>query len=77
MRGWLGAPPSGQELAVLQLVAQGLSNKLIAHHLGVTEKTVKAHVTHLLEKAGAQNRVELVRCALKARLVPADEDTAR
>lgn len=73
MRGWLGPPPSAQELAVLRLLALGLANKAIGHRLGVTEKTVKAHVTHLLERAGAQNRVELVRCALAAKLIPADD----
>ncbi|MBI2772963.1 MAG: response regulator transcription factor [Chloroflexi bacterium] len=50
MHGRVGGPPTAQELAVLRLLVLGLANKLIAHQLGVTEQTVKAHVTVLLRK---------------------------
>jgi len=58
------APPSGQMLSqrqrqVLGLLAVGNSNKEIALELGLTERTVKAHVAGLLRKIGAPNRIAL------------------
>jgi DNA-binding NarL/FixJ family response regulator len=48
---------------VLAFVADGLPNKLIAHVLGVTEQTVKRHVSALLLLFNAPNRAGLVRRA--------------
>ena len=45
----------------VSLVAQGLSNKHIAHQLGITEGTVKIHVHNILQKLGVRNRTELTR----------------
>jgi DNA-binding NarL/FixJ family response regulator len=53
-------PPTPRELEVLQLLAEGLSNKAIAHQLGISEHTVKFHVNALLGKLGAQSRTEAV-----------------
>ncbi|TOM58008.1 two-component system response regulator NarL, partial [Vibrio parahaemolyticus] len=39
-----------RETRILNLIAQGLSNKLIANKLQITESTVKVHVKHLLKK---------------------------
>ena len=49
--------PREQEAAVL--LARGASNKEIARHLGITERTVKAHVGAMLEKLGARDRLQL------------------
>lgn len=70
MHGWLGRPPSPQELAVLRLLVLGLANKAIAHRLDIGEQTVKAHITHLLRKLGAHNRAELAVRAVARGLVP-------
>lgn len=43
---------------VLQLIAQGLSNKRIAHALSISEGTVKMHVTSILRVTGASNRAQ-------------------
>ncbi|MEJ6472704.1 response regulator transcription factor [Pseudoalteromonas piscicida] len=43
---------------VLSLIAQGLSNKQIASHLGIAEKTVKVHVSAIFEKLNVNNRTQ-------------------
>lgn len=59
------APPPGprldltdREREILELIAQGKSNKLIARDLDITEGTVKVHVKHLLKKLNLHSRVE-------------------
>ncbi len=49
-----------RERAVLDLVVVGLLNKEIAGKLGITERTVKFHRSHLMAKLGARSAVELV-----------------
>ncbi|WP_114948152.1 response regulator [Microvirga calopogonii] len=51
---------SDQEKRTLRLVASGLSNREVSHQLNVQEKTVKYHVTNILRKLKARNRVEAV-----------------
>ncbi|QIG46066.1 response regulator transcription factor [Nocardioides anomalus] len=47
---------SPREREVLELVAQGLANKQIARRLGITERTVKAHVGSLFRRIGVADR---------------------
>jgi len=49
---------TGRERQVLALVAQGRSNREIARELGVSEKTVKTHVSSVLAKLGVQDRTQ-------------------
>ncbi|MDD5370730.1 MAG: response regulator transcription factor [Anaerolineaceae bacterium] len=51
---------SDRELEVLRLVATGASNKEIADHLVIAEGTVKNHLTNILGKIGAQDRLQAV-----------------
>ena len=51
---------SERQVAVLQQLGQGLSNKQIAHVLGVAEPTVKMHISALLRLLGVQNRVQIL-----------------
>ena len=53
-----------REQEILELVAQGLSNKIIASQLGISEGTVKVHVKHLLKKLDLHSRVEAAVWAL-------------
>lgn len=55
-----GPWPTARQLEVLALVAQGQPNKRIASELGIAERTVKLHVTALLETLGARNRTHLL-----------------
>ncbi|MBY5465303.1 response regulator [Rhizobium leguminosarum] len=47
-----------RETEVIELVAEGLSNKHIARRLNLQEKTIKHHMTEILSKIGASNRTE-------------------
>ena len=49
---------SGRELDVLRCVAKGLPNKLIARNLGISEKTVKAHLTRIFQQLGVTDRTQ-------------------
>ena len=62
-------PLTSREQEVLQAMAQGLSNKLIARQLDITEHTVKFHVNAILGKLGAQSRTEAVVRATRAGLI--------
>src|SRR5215213_3746016 len=48
-----------RELDVLVLLADGLPNKVIGHRLGIAEKTVKAHVTHIFHAIGVTDRTQV------------------
>ena len=52
-----------KELAVLKYLTQGLANKVIAYELSISETTVKSHVSSILKKLGASNRVKVVASA--------------
>ena len=56
-----------QEQRILDLLAEGLSNRAIGARLGVAEKTVKNHVSSLLAKLGASNRTEAALIGARAR----------
>lgn len=49
---------TSRELQVIQMVAEGMSNKMIGNKLGIAESTVKVHVKHILNKTGLRSRVE-------------------
>ena len=69
-----------QQFRVLSMLCSGQSNKRIALQLEVSEATVKAHMTAVLEKMGAENRTQAVliaqRLALHQFTPPAPEDEA-
>ena len=60
---------SPRELGVLALLAQGYANKRLAVELGISEHTVKFHVSSVLAKLGAESRTEAVTLAARRGLV--------
>ncbi|MGZ4341368.1 MAG: response regulator [Solirubrobacteraceae bacterium] len=58
-----------RERDVLELIARGQSNKRIALELGISEKTVKTHVGHLLAKLGVSDRTQAALMAIEEGLV--------
>lgn len=58
-------PLSNRELEILQIVAKGQSNKEIAHHLGLSENTIKNHIKSILVKLDANDRTHAVSEGLK------------
>jgi two-component system nitrate/nitrite response regulator NarL len=58
-----------REVEVLQLLADGLTNKAIGQQLGISDHTVKFHVNAILGKLGAQSRTEAVVRATKLGLI--------
>jgi DNA-binding NarL/FixJ family response regulator len=58
-----------REVQVLQLLADGLTNKAIGHKLGISDHTVKFHVNAILGKLGAQSRTDAVVRATKLGLI--------
>lgn len=63
----LGITP--RELQVLELIAEGLSNKEIAARVFVSENTVKTHSSRVFDKLGARRRTQAVQLAQQWRLI--------
>jgi DNA-binding CsgD family transcriptional regulator len=59
-----------RELEILELIAQGMSNREIAGKLFVSENTVKTHSSRLFDKLGAKRRTQAVQIGKTARLIP-------
>ncbi len=56
---------SGRETEVLRMIGEGLANKEIAWRLGISEHTVKFHVSAVLAKLGAGTRAEAIRVGIR------------
>jgi NarL family two-component system response regulator LiaR len=64
----LGVTP--RELEILELIAQGLSNREIAEKLFVSENTVKTHSSRVFDKLGAKRRTQAVQLGKELGLLP-------
>jgi DNA-binding NarL/FixJ family response regulator len=58
-----------REIQVLQRLAAGLANKQVASELGVSEDTVKGHVSSVMEKLGASNRTHAVALGIERGII--------
>lgn len=63
------APLTSREREILELMADGAHNRIIAARLGISRHTVKFHVTSILTKLGAESRTEAVSLALRGGLL--------
>ncbi|MFJ2031742.1 LuxR C-terminal-related transcriptional regulator [Streptosporangium sp. NPDC087985] len=70
-------PLSAREMEVLRLTADAYSNSQIATRLGITEATVKRHLSNIYAKLGAVSRVDSVRKAMASRLINPVIDSGR
>src|SRR5579859_1624921 len=68
------APLSAREREVLQLVAEGASNRQIADRLVISLKTVEAHKEHIVRKLGLRGTAELVHYAIRTGLITVETD---
>jgi NarL family two-component system response regulator YdfI len=66
---WIEEPLTPREIEVLELLAEGRSNKSIAERLGISDQTVKFHLASIFGKLGASTRTEAVRLALRRGLI--------
>ncbi|MCK4724671.1 MAG: response regulator transcription factor, partial [Anaerolineales bacterium] len=75
--GRMRAPAEEQltkrELEVLQLVAEGASNKDIASRLHISQATVKSHLIHIFGKLGVSDRTAAVTVAIKRGILSLDQ----
>ncbi|MGC9333868.1 MAG: response regulator transcription factor, partial [Anaerolineae bacterium] len=55
-----------REMEVLHLVAQGQTNHQVAHELGLSVRTIEAHLTHIYNKLGVGSRTEAALLAQRA-----------
>ena len=56
---------TAREVEVLRLVASGLTNTHIADELGLSEKTIAHHLTHIFNKTGSENRAAATAFAIR------------
>ncbi len=62
-------PLTAREEQIVRLLAEGLSNKEIGARLGIAEKTVRVHMTHILDKLGVTDRTQLLITAVQRGII--------
>lgn len=62
-----------REIEVLRLVAHGMSNKEIAHHLGISPETSRTHVNRIISKLHVASRVQATLYALRSGIADLDQ----
>ncbi len=62
-------PLSDREIEIVKLLSEGLTTKQIGEELCISPRTVESHKNNILEKLGLQNTIELVKYAIKNKIV--------
>ena len=73
----VAAPLTHREIQILSYIANGSTNKQVANMLGISEQTIKNHVSAILRKLNANDRAHAVALAVYNQWVSVDEKTAR
>jgi DNA-binding NarL/FixJ family response regulator len=75
------APPvtmlTRRELQIVAAIAEGASNKDIGQQFNLSEQTIKNHLSHIFDKVGVSNRLELALYAMHHRLLEQDDSNGR
>lgn len=61
---------TNRELQIIREIENGCTNREIAHHLEISEETVKRHLSNIYDKLGVSNRLELALFSMHHRLLP-------
>ena len=69
----VAAPLTHREIQILSCIANGSTNKHVAHRLGISEQTIKNHVSAILRKLNANDRAHAVALAIHNQWVTVDE----
>jgi DNA-binding NarL/FixJ family response regulator len=64
---------TAREREVLALLGTGMANKVIARRLGISEATVKAHLTRIFRQIGVTDRTQAAIWAREHRVAPSDD----
>ena len=69
----MAAPLTHREIQILSYIANGSTNKEVAHVLGISEQTIKNHVSAILRKLNANDRAHAVALAIRNQWVAVHE----
>jgi DNA-binding NarL/FixJ family response regulator len=70
----VAAPLTNRELQIISCIANGNTNKQVAHKLGISEQTIKNHVSAILRKMNANDRAHAVALAIRNQWVAVEEE---
>ena len=73
----VAAPLTQREIQILSYIANGNSNKEVAHILGISDQTIKNHVSAILRKLNANDRAHAVAMAMQHHWISVDDETQR
>jgi len=73
----VAAPLTQREIQILSYIANGNSNKEVAHILGISDQTIKNHVSAILRKLNANDRAHAVAMAMQHHWISVDDEIKR
>jgi DNA-binding NarL/FixJ family response regulator len=73
----VAAPLTQREIQILTYIANGNTNKEVAHILGISDQTIKNHVSAILRKLNANDRAHAVAMAIQHNWISVDDETQR
>ena len=69
----IASPLTQRELQILSCIANGNTNKQVANMLGISEQTIKNHISAILRKLNANDRAHAVALAIRNQWVAVDD----